>query len=160
VTTQVVADAAEQHLREVIDRYEAQRGSDIAVTGLSDVVARLRRGQVGTVLPADDPSPTDTLWMDPGDPAVVAVDDRELRESGVDPVRVRADSGLVRAIAGTGAELVLVQPGEATLRHGIGAVLRYADASTATEHGLGPLRSSRTTPGWPGVSCVVRAEHG
>ena len=37
----------------------------------------------------------------------------------------------VRAIAGTDANLVLVDPGEVELEHGIGAVLRYADASTA-----------------------------
>jgi hypothetical protein len=47
------------------------------------------------------------------------------------PARVRADAALLRAIAATGAELIFVEPGEVRLEHGIGAVLRYADASTA-----------------------------
>jgi hypothetical protein len=48
-----------------------------------------------------------------------------------DPQYVRADDALVRAIAGTGADLMLIGAGEAALEHGIGGVLRYADASTA-----------------------------
>ncbi|MDY7083651.1 MAG: hypothetical protein SYR96_00960 [Actinomycetota bacterium] len=46
---------------------------------------------------------------------------------------VRADAALARAIAGTGARLVLVVDGEVALAHGIGAVLRYADASSAAD---------------------------
>jgi hypothetical protein len=96
------------------------------------VVARLQRGQVDTVLLVNDQSSTDTLWIAPDDPALVSVDDHLLREAGVtEPRNVRADAALVRAIAGTGADLVLIEAGEAALEHGIGAVLRYADASTA-----------------------------
>jgi hypothetical protein len=47
------------------------------------------------------------------------------------PEKVRADAALVRAIAGTSADLVLIEPDEAPVEHGIGAVLRYADASSA-----------------------------
>jgi len=100
--------------------------------GLADVATRLQRGQVDTVLLVNEPSSTDTLWIAPGDPTLVAVDDRLLRAAGIDDAqRVRADDALVRAAAGTGADLVLLAPGEADLEHGIGAVLRYADASTA-----------------------------
>jgi hypothetical protein len=132
VTVQAIAEIAERQLREAIDRYGAQRGADEAGTGLADVVTRLQRGQVDTVLLADDPSSTDMLWIAPDDPTLIAVDERLLRESGVeDPQRVRADAALIRAIAGTGADLVLVSPEDVRLEHGIGAVLRYADASTA-----------------------------
>jgi hypothetical protein len=132
VTIQAIADVADRHTRDAIDRYEAQRGDDIAGTGLADVVTRLQRGQVDTVLLVDDPSSTDELWIAPDDPTLVAGDQELLRQSGVaDPRRVRADAALVRAIAGTGAELVLVDATEVQLEHGIGAVLRYADASTA-----------------------------
>lgn len=96
------------------------------------MVARLQRGQVDTVLLVNDESSTDMLWTAPEDPSLVSVDDHVLREAGVaDPVKVRADAALVRAIAGTGADLILVEPGEAPLEHGMGAVLRYADAGTA-----------------------------
>jgi hypothetical protein len=132
VTIQAVADVADRHTREAIERYEAQRGDDTAGTGLADVVTRLQRGQVDTVLLVNDPSSTDELWIAPDDPTLVATDQELLRQSGVpNPTRVRADAALVRAIAGTGAELVLVEPEEVRLEHGIGGVLRYADASTA-----------------------------
>jgi len=132
VTIQAVAETADRHVREVLDRYRAQRGDGTAGTGLADVVARLQRGQVDTVLLVNDESSTDTLWIAPDDPALVSVDDHVLREAGVDdPRRVRADAGLVRAVAGTGADLVLIEPGEAPVEHGIGAVLRYADAASA-----------------------------
>jgi len=67
-----------------------------------------------------------------GDPSLVAVDQQELRESGInDPRKVRADAALLRAIVGTDAELVLVGPGDVELEHGIGAILRYADGASA-----------------------------
>jgi hypothetical protein len=132
VTIQAIAETADRHVRAILDRYQAQRGDDTASTGLADVATRLQRGQVDTVLLVDDQSSTDTLWIAPADPTLVSVDDHVLREAGVDdPQKVRADAALVRAIAGTGADLLLIQPGEAPLEHGIGAVLRYADASTA-----------------------------
>ncbi|GAB2608211.1 hypothetical protein Aab01nite_61350 [Paractinoplanes abujensis] len=132
VTIQAVAEAADRQVREVLDRFRAQLGDGTASTGLVDVVARLQRGQVDTVLLVNDESSTDMLWTAPEDPALLSVDDHVLREAGVTgPVKVRADAALVRAIAGTDAELILIGPDEGPVEHGIGAVLRYADASTA-----------------------------
>jgi hypothetical protein len=132
LTVQAVADVADRHARDAIDRYHAQRGEGSGSAGLSDVVTRLQRGQADTVLLINDASSTDTLWIGAGDPSLVASDAQMLRDSGVDdPQQVRADAALLRAIAGTGADLVLVQPGEVRLEHGIGAVLRYADGHTA-----------------------------
>ena len=132
VTVQAIAEAADQHTRQAIDRYNAQRGDGGGSAGLSDVVTRLQRGQADTVLLIDDPSSTDRLWIGPDDPSLVATDADLLRQSGVEqPIEVRADAALLRAIAGTGADLVLVQPGEADLPHGIGAILRYDDGATA-----------------------------
>jgi len=127
-----VAEVADRHARDAIGRYRTQRGEGSGSAGLADVVTRLQRGQADTVLLINDASSTDKLWIGPGDPSLVAVDQQTLRESGVeDPVEVRADEALLRAIVGTGADLVLVQPGEVELQHGIGAVLRYADGDTA-----------------------------
>ncbi|HEX8628120.1 MAG TPA: peptide chain release factor 1, partial [Catenuloplanes sp.] len=107
-------------------------GDDAASGGLAAVVSALQRAQVDTVLLVDDPSSTDTLWIGPA-PMQVATSADELRAMGVeDPVEVRADAALLRAVAGTDAALVLVGPGEAPLPHGVGAVLRYADAGTRT----------------------------
>jgi Bacterial archaeo-eukaryotic release factor family 2 len=132
VTLQAIAEVADRHAREAIDRYNAQRGDGTTGGGLADVVMRLQRGQADTVLLIDDPSSTDTLWISPDDPMLVAVDQFELRDSGINnPTEVRADEALLRAIVGTSAELVLVEPGEVELEHGIGAILRYADGDTA-----------------------------
>jgi hypothetical protein len=134
VTIQAIADIADRNTRDAIDRYQAQRGAGQASTGLTDVVARLQRGQVDTVLLVNDPSSTDTLWIDPDDPTLVSVDDHVLREAGVqNPLKVRADAALLRAIAGTGAHLILVGAEEVPLNDGIAGVLRYADASSAAD---------------------------
>jgi len=132
VTVQAIAEIADRHARAAIDRYRTQRGEGSGSAGLADVVMRLQRGQADTVLLIDDPSSTDTLWIGPDDPALVAVDQFELRESGIDnPTEVRADAALLRAIVGTRADLVLVHPDEVELEHGIGAVLRYDDGASA-----------------------------
>jgi hypothetical protein len=134
VTIQAIADTANRHTQDVLDRFRVQQGDGTASTGLTDVVTRLQRGQADTVLLVNDESSTDKLWIAPDDPTLIAVDDQPLREAGVqDPLRVRADAALVRAIAGTGAQLILIGPDEVELEHGIGAVLRYADASSAAQ---------------------------
>jgi hypothetical protein len=126
-TTVAVAEVADRRTREAVDRFGAQAGLG---NGLAASVTALQREQVETVLIVDDPSSTDELWIGP-EAAQLALDPAQLRAMGVEePVRVRADAALVRAIAGTGADLVLVGPDDADLRHGVGAVLRYADAST------------------------------
>jgi hypothetical protein len=132
LTIQSIADVADRHARDAIEKYNMQRGEGSGSAGLADVVTRLQRGQADTVLLINDASSTDKLWIGPGDPSLVSVDAGTLRESGVDnPQQVRADAALLRAIVGTDADLVLVQPGEVALEHGIGAVLRYADGDTA-----------------------------
>ena len=128
-TVLAVSEVADRHIREAIDRYRSQGG----VGGLSDVVTRLQRGQADTVLLNNDPSSTDRLWIGPDDPSLVAVDAATLRSAGVEPIEVRADAALLRAVAGTGAELVLVAPGDLELPHGIGAILRYPDAPDALD---------------------------
>jgi hypothetical protein len=130
-TVIAVAEVAERQVQDAIDRYEAQRGSGSGSEGLADVVLRLQRGQADTVLMVDEPSSTDRLWIGPDDPSLIAYDESELRESGIEPIQVRADQALLRAIVGTDADLVLVQPGEVELAHEIGAILRYNDGDTA-----------------------------
>jgi hypothetical protein len=119
-TTLAVSEVADRHVRDAIDRYRAQGGGG----GLDDVVTRLRRGQADTVLLNNDPSSTDRLWIGREDPSAVAVDAAALR----DPIEVRADAAILRAVVGTSADLVLVEPGDLELPHGIGAILRYPDA--------------------------------
>jgi hypothetical protein len=131
VTIQAVAERAAEHDETVLDRYRTQRGRDAAASdGLPAVVAALQRGQVDTVLLVDDPSSTEELWIGPG-PLELAQDPAELHALNVpDPQRARADAAIVRALACTDADLILVGPDELPVDGGIAALLRYADAAT------------------------------
>lgn len=131
VTTQAVAEVAQWHTRDVLDRFLSQYANDASAgTGLAAVVVALQRGQADTVLMVDDPSVDQALWIGP-EPTQLSLDAHELRAMGVpQPQRARADAALLRAMAMTETRLVLVGRDEAPLTGGIGAVLRYADAST------------------------------
>ncbi len=116
----------------VTGRFAEEQGrGGAAVDGHAPVVEALRRAQVETLLLQDDPSSTTTLWTSAEDPALVATTAVELTDLGVAaPVQDRADAVLLRALAGTDAGIVLTPQGGPQLTDGVGAVLRYADAST------------------------------
>jgi len=131
VTIQAVAERAAAHEQDVLDRYRTQLGRDAAAgNGLPAVIAAVQRGQIDTVLLIDDPSSTEHLWVGPG-PLELSYDRSELLAMNVtDPQRARADAALVRALACTDGQLMLVGPDEVDLDGGVAAVLRYADAAT------------------------------
>ena len=126
-TARAVAEVAAQNVRSAVERY----GSQPHVGGLDEVVVRLQRGQVEELLLVDHPASTDRLWIGAGDPQLIASEPGTLRESGIEPIEVRADAALLRAVVGTGAGLLFVEPGQADLPHGIGAILRFGDGQTA-----------------------------
>lgn len=129
---------------------EAGRHSGLTADGLAPVVRALQRGQAATVYLTDDPSSDRELWVGP-EPAHLAttraeLDDLDAPVLGTD----RADAAIVRAVAGTGADLVLLpHPEEATdprragsaaggdeprldrpaMTEGIGALLRFRTQS-------------------------------
>jgi hypothetical protein len=127
VTVQAIAEVAAEHTRTALDRFGMQEGVG---SGLDAAVEALARRQVDTLLIADDPSSTDQLWVGP-DPTDVATESEHLTALAVpDPVPVRADAALVRALVGGDAGLVLIGPDEAPDPDGVGVVLRYVDAAT------------------------------
>jgi hypothetical protein len=132
-TQQAVAQVAAAETAGIIDRYRQQRKGN-AQYGLDAAVAALQRGQVDTMLLIDDPSSTLSLWVGP-EPTHLARHPDELEAMGVErPQEVRADAALIRAIVGTDAGLVVVDPAELPpeeLDHtGVGVLLRYVDATT------------------------------
>jgi Bacterial archaeo-eukaryotic release factor family 2 len=99
-----------------LDEFRAQLdrppGERRAVQGLDGTLAALRDGLVSDVLIAADPAWAATAWIGPG-PADAAAEREQLAERGVtDPVTDLAAEALVRAAAGTGAELHFVDPDE------------------------------------------------
>ena len=128
-------DALVAEFEQEIGRTRTGQGPDSsggvgrAVEGLAAVVDALRRSQVQTLLLHDEPSSTATVWTGP-DPLVLGTTREEVTALGVaEPVQVRADAALVRALAATDAEIELVTD-RPELAEGIGALLRYADPST------------------------------
>ncbi|SBT41608.1 baeRF2 domain-containing protein [Micromonospora narathiwatensis] len=128
LTVQTIAEVADKRIAAALDRFGMQE--DVGA-GLDAVVAALQRNQVDTMLIVDDPSADGELWIGP-EPTEIATDPRQLEAMSVaDPQRVRADAALLRALVGTDAELTVLAPEEAPeLTDGVGAVLRYVDAST------------------------------
>jgi hypothetical protein len=114
----------------VLDRLGAARGHGLAVTGVSAVVAAVRRSQVDTLVLAEDPSSTLHAWIGP-QPLQLGLVEDDLFAMGVAvPQRDRLDAALVRALAGTDASLLTVPPDDVTLPDGIAALLRYTDEAT------------------------------
>lgn len=113
-----------------VDRFEQQRGRQEAATeGLDAVVDALRKAQVEELLLQDDPSSTATLWVG-SEPTQIGTTREELAALGVDdPHPVRADAAISWALLSMDAGITLVQD-PPILRDGIGALLRWSDAST------------------------------
>jgi Bacterial archaeo-eukaryotic release factor family 2 len=130
-TLQAIASLAARHVSEIVDRFRTEHGRDGAAgIGLPATVSALQRSQVDTVLLINDLSSTEHVWVGET-PTEIAMSEAQLREMGTEkPHRVRADAGLLRALAATDGDLVLVTPDEINLDGGVGALLRYADAST------------------------------
>ncbi|MGW3039960.1 baeRF2 domain-containing protein [Kitasatospora sp. NPDC001159] len=113
-----------------VERFLARRarGSGTA-EGLADTIAALRQGQAEAVLINDPFDLHQRLWVGMA-PKQIAISHAELRNLGVESSwEEPADAALIRAVVGTGAELVVVPHDELPLPDGLGAVLRYPDAA-------------------------------
>lgn len=106
----LAAERATEWTRDVLEQFEQERGgtAGLGVTGVGPVVRALQQYQVGTLLLVDDPSSELRLWIGP-EPAQLALTEEDLRGIGA-PVlgQDRADAALLRAVAGSGADLVLL----------------------------------------------------
>lgn len=123
-TASAAGEVARRRVASVLDGWQAGRGSGRSRAGLAPVVAAARWGQLETLLL--DPAGVDELvWVGP-EPTDIAVEPGELNGGRAGPVQAeRADAALIRAAAGTGADLMLVDGDPARLGGGVGAVLRY-----------------------------------
>ena len=118
-------------LTAVLDEFQEERGQgDRATDGVAATVEAIRKAQVGTLLIHDDPDDDRMLWF-ADDPSLVA-----LRRNDLDGVADHVEEGrladvLVRAAVGTGATVVVVpgSGGTGIPNDGVGAILRYADAT-------------------------------
>jgi hypothetical protein len=111
-----IADAMERF-------YEQLTRGGRAADGQPAVVKALRNAQVASLLV--DRCVAAPVWTGPRC-TDLATSPRELRDLGVpDPIPSRADAALVRALAGTDGELLLVTVDGWRATEGLGALLRY-----------------------------------
>jgi len=100
--------------------------ADFGVTGIDEVLQALRSGQVETLVLSDDPRSTLRAWIG-HDPLQLALTEDELTALGIQqPVPLRLDAALIRAVAASNADLLITPNAHSYLTDGIGAVLRYA----------------------------------
>jgi hypothetical protein len=125
---ELVAEHEGRGIVEVLEQIQAAGAHGLSVTGTRPVVEALRKGQVETLVLADDPG-EDTLLVGNG-PAELGVDQHDMDALGVHGEVVPADRALLAAAVASSAGVVIVprsaMPGEAP----VAAVLRYSDAST------------------------------
>ena len=135
--THALQELERDHRAELTDRFAgAIARQQEAVEGLAAVVDSLRRGQVDHLLLKDDPTSTVTLWSGP-EPLQIGADRADVSAMGVDqPVRMRADAVLLRAVYASGGDVLLLGDDDVRPTEGIGALLRWSDA--ATEHDAAP----------------------
>jgi hypothetical protein len=93
------------------------------------VVEALRKAQVEVLLVSDRLADEEVL-VGPG-PLDLALAEAALTAAGADEVhRAPADRALLRAAAGSGAEVVLLPPAALPDDTPVAALLRYSDAAT------------------------------
>jgi hypothetical protein len=113
-----------EHLQQNVGRER------FAAVGVPAVVEALRKAQVDVAVLSDDPSSTARAWIGP-DALQLGLDRADLESMGVsDAQEDRFDAALVRALAGSGAGLLITPNAHQYVPDGIGALLRYDDDST------------------------------
>ncbi|MEU9045698.1 MULTISPECIES: hypothetical protein [unclassified Kitasatospora] len=114
------------HDQSGVDRFLACRARRSgAVEGLTATVTALRHGQAEAVLVNDPFDLEQRPWVGVA-PKQVGLSREELASLGIGSCwQEPADAALIRAIVGTGAELIVVPSDELPLPDGLGALLRY-----------------------------------
>jgi hypothetical protein len=151
----VKAESFARHVAEVLEAYRARRREGVAdrlrealgrgdgaVTELGDVVDVLRKGQVQELIVLRNAAGDSvahlnerSLWVG-SDPLQLATNRRELSALGVpdDEAReLRADIAVLRAALAQDAGFTFALEGSVGLVDGLGALLRWTDASTPHE---------------------------
>jgi hypothetical protein len=127
---ELVAEHEARDCAEVLEQVQAAAAHGLSVTGTDRVVEALRKGQVETLVLADDPG--DGTLLVGGSPLELGVNQHDMDALGIHGQVVPADRALLAAAVAGRAGVVVVPrsalPGDAP----VAAVLRYTDASTAS----------------------------
>jgi hypothetical protein len=128
---ELVAEHDARECAEVLEQVQAAAAHGLSVTGKAAVVEALRKGQVETLVLADQPG-DDTLLVG-GSPLELGVDQHDMDALGIHGEVVPADRALLAAAVASSAGVVVVPRSAMPDEVPVAAVLRYTDASTPTE---------------------------
>jgi hypothetical protein len=137
---ELVAELEARDDAELVEKLGAASAHGLSVTGTASVVEALRKGQVETLLLADEPD--DEQLLVGGSPLELGVDRGDMSALGVaEPQAVPGDRALVAAAVASDAAVAVLPraalPGDIP----VAAILRYTDASTP-----GPQRTEEPLP--------------
>jgi hypothetical protein len=127
---ELIAEHEARECAEVLEQVRAAAAHGLSATGTRAVVEALRKGQVETLVLADDPG-EDTLLVGDG-PTVLGVDQHDMDALGTHGRVVPADRALLAAAVASSAGVVVVPRSAMPEEAPVAAVLRYSDASTAS----------------------------
>jgi hypothetical protein len=125
---ELIAEHEARECAQVLEQVQAAGAHGLAATGKEAVVEALRKGQVETLVLADDPG-EDTLLVGDG-PTVLGVDQHDMDALGTHGQVVPADRALLAAAVASSAGVVIVPRSAMPEDAPVAAVLRYSDAST------------------------------
>jgi hypothetical protein len=129
-TAELVAEHEARECAEVLEQIQAAAAHGLSVTGKEAVVEALRKGQVETLVLADQ-FDDDTLLVG-GSPLELGVNQHDMDALGVHGEVVPADRALLAAAVASSAGVVVVPRSGMPDEVPVAAVLRYTDASTSS----------------------------
>ena len=124
---ELIAEHEARECAEVLEQIQAAGAHGLSVTGKEHVVEALRKGQVETLVLADDLE-DDTLLVG-GSPLELGANQHDMDALGSHGGVVPAERALVAAAVASAAKVVVV-PRSAMTGEPVAAVLRYTDDST------------------------------
>jgi hypothetical protein len=128
---ELVAEHEAHDEAEAVEKIASAGAHGLAVTGKAAVVEALRKGQVETLVLADQQDEGDTLLVG-NSPLELGVDQQDMDALGTHGTAVPADAALFGATVASAAGVVVVpraaMPGDIP----VAAILRYTDDSTPT----------------------------
>ena len=128
--SELIAEHEAREIADTLEKVQAAAAHGLSATGTGAVVAALRKGQVETLVLADEPEDEKLLVGD--SPLVLGVDQHDMDALGTHGTVVPHDRALVAAAVATSAGLVVVPRSAMPDGAPVAAVLRYADDSTPT----------------------------
>jgi hypothetical protein len=125
---ELIAEHEARECADVLEQVQAAAAHGLSVTGTRPVVEALRKGQVETLVLADE-QPADATLLVGNSPLDLGIDQHDMDALGTHGTVVPADRALLAATVASSAGVVVV-PKAAMSGEPVAAVLRYTDAST------------------------------